>query len=1233
MKSMSVYASGRRGSEHADSSGILMGVNPPPLYEACLVGRWMEVLQICGAATATAVPATIADATSSTPSSSRRIVAIARGSSSAIAGGGHEDDHGAEFLTPIANEDADMSIHPAPTASTMECSSSEEGGTSPSSPDPPQQGDKNEEEEEEEDDMLLSSTAATTSPPSSSSSIIPCLQARYSDRRRNTPLHLACRRQPPPEVIRALLDHSPAEAVRRRTSDGQTPLHFAAYCGAGVDVVSMLVERMKMDAEQSVTLQQQQQQLLLSKEEEKDGTTNDREVSPIAPSSRQHPPPISMLQPATRVFDRRHRTPLHCALSGFRSPDRPLVIRKLLSADPSSSTLCDERGRTPLSLLFDDYAEEVMEALEEDVSSASVRFRTHQIGGELRECWRMLRVLLQAAYQGTVCEEEEEEDELVVTGIVERGDNTSNLNKLTVSPSVLLPPPPQDRTRLVSSSSSKSTRLRQKQQQQQQESVMAMYDRKHFSMVLAVAGVWECPAPLSRLVLKCLCPSHDDDTGSDADVGDTTVSGEWDHSIQDIMDTVAPSIVYIATDGASSSTKKARTGGGDKRKRELIRQPDEENMRLPLHIAVCARPQGREGYSARLKVWLSSAPEVLRVVGRGVGGGEQRRPSAGMSVMSGITAESLPTTSDDRGRSTSMVASKLRGGSRGGERVYNPRFGRSPSRDSVAAYSSYTSSVRGLGGSSVSSSKGGGGSGLFYRSVSNSSLTADMAREPFLQHTVVRDILILYPAAASIVDNVTGKLPIVLAIEHGKSWEMAVGPLLEAFPTHFGGGGDGGMAFPDDSPKAQAHRDALEAALFMALNSPESVVREESIHTAGKLAEWGGVYGLTGSLDGIISRLLDAMQQNNGHGDGRGGPMGISLPAPTSLEGIIVDPGSASRTWVGGDCLLSRSSYLSAVAEVVCHSRPGSVSDRVARMCLRVGREHIFCNDETIREAAARVIGNTLNAVGDADDASNIMREVVLNIMGSDEGSLCSAASTVWGGVGRARENVKAKHGKLLACSSILSTQWGSDLMSTPDICDAIIALIHACVKDKHNFIRSAAYHVIGPILGNSNFPDANGVSAATATLKELRNDVLKGTRLSEDSDVQLALAWGLTSASRMNPNIFLCKAGIPILDAALMVAMSSSFVRSPNVQKAFQVFLWVALQMGSHQRNNAIKKTMERIGGGHIDGDVGGNDLMSPGLEKYIALAEGENGRIMLKFVSQTLASIEDLDLDSDQG
>jgi hypothetical protein len=57
-------------------------------------------------------------------------------------------------------------------------------------------------------------------------------------------------------------------------------------------------------------------------------------------------------------------------------------VRKLLSVDPASATLADERGRTPLSLLFDDYAEEVMEALEEDVTREMARRRIEK-GGEL----------------------------------------------------------------------------------------------------------------------------------------------------------------------------------------------------------------------------------------------------------------------------------------------------------------------------------------------------------------------------------------------------------------------------------------------------------------------------------------------------------------------------------------------------------------------------------------------------------------------------------------------------------------------------------------------------------------------------------------------------------------------------------------------------------------------------------------------------------------------------------
>jgi hypothetical protein len=78
------------------------------------------------------------------------------------------------------------------------------------------------------------------------------------------------------------------------------------------------------------------------------------------------------------------------------------VVRKLLSADPVSSILGDERGRTPISLLFDDYAEEIMEALDDDITPIEARDRCTTPGAELNECWEMLGDLLRAAYLGGI---------------------------------------------------------------------------------------------------------------------------------------------------------------------------------------------------------------------------------------------------------------------------------------------------------------------------------------------------------------------------------------------------------------------------------------------------------------------------------------------------------------------------------------------------------------------------------------------------------------------------------------------------------------------------------------------------------------------------------------------------------------------------------------------------------------------------------------------------------------
>jgi hypothetical protein len=738
-------------------------------------------------------------------------------------------------------------------------------------------------------------------------------------------------------------------------------------------------------------------------------------------------------------------------------------VRKLLSVDPASAVLPDERGRTPLSLLFDDYAEEVMEALEEDVSRA-MAVRRIEKGGELYECWKMLRVLLQAAYLGNVSEEDEEEEDGNKPSL---GDVVSDVKLVGI---------PQDRPIQMHVTSA-------------EVNVMEVYDQKKFSMVHAAASVWECPPPLAKLVLKCLCGGDGYSTGNFMEVEENAENedepAEWDPNME-------------------RSTKTDNSNLYDP-----IRTPDEENMRLPLHIAVCACPQDRSG--AKIKHWLSSSEASSMTREMSV-----RRPSS----------QSLAGDLSSGMSATSSLATRQ--GIHRQQRVYNPRFGRSRSRDGMALFSTFPQQ------NSFGSSHGPDKNSL-ARSSSSASMMG--GEESFLQHTMVRDVLALYPAGASVVDSRTGKLPIVLAVENGKSWETAVGPLLEAYPKPFAGDGDGGMALPDDSPESVGHRKALQAALLQSLVGPESFVRDEAIRTAGKLAKWGGVWGMADGLDDVVSEWIKRAENCDQRGK------------PKSPEGIIVGPGASASV----DKVKIQTSLLRAVAEVLSNSRAGAVSDRIARQSLDIGREYLFSKDSNVREASARVLGAALDAAGDSDDASTVMREVVLNI-GNDESSVGSSLSV---GIGRDEDSI-VKHGKLLACTAIITVKHGSIIMSNQEISDAIIALIKRRAKDKNTVVRAAAYRAVGPVIGKSPSPTDPKVAMTTSTLalKELRSDILKGTRATEQVEVQLALARGLISvssmciffmvvqssrlfllflivnqASKIHSSVFLCKAGMPIMD------------------------------------------------------------------------------------------------------
>jgi len=57
---------------------------------------------------------------------------------------------------------------------------------------------------------------------------------------RRLPIHEACRRQPPVQIIQELLNIFP-ESAHEKTQFGELPIHLAAGCGAGNDILNLLI--------------------------------------------------------------------------------------------------------------------------------------------------------------------------------------------------------------------------------------------------------------------------------------------------------------------------------------------------------------------------------------------------------------------------------------------------------------------------------------------------------------------------------------------------------------------------------------------------------------------------------------------------------------------------------------------------------------------------------------------------------------------------------------------------------------------------------------------------------------------------------------------------------------------------------------------------------------------------------------------------------------------------------
>ena len=144
----------------------------------------------------------------------------------------------------------------------------------------------------------------------------------FIDAKGNTPIHIACRRDPPLSAINALLIlHAPS--VWRKTDDGCIPLHLACHCGCEVEVANRLLNVMKKTYDF---------------DDEKKKMTNSNGHHHHKGDTMEEDTYDDPLLPR----DNRGRTPLHLACSSSRDARRrPDLVRLLLlrSKHPKRATL------------------------------------------------------------------------------------------------------------------------------------------------------------------------------------------------------------------------------------------------------------------------------------------------------------------------------------------------------------------------------------------------------------------------------------------------------------------------------------------------------------------------------------------------------------------------------------------------------------------------------------------------------------------------------------------------------------------------------------------------------------------------------------------------------------------------------------------------------------------------------------------------------------------------------
>ena len=299
----------------------------------------------------------------------------------------------------------------------------------------------------------------------------------------------------------------------------------------------------------------------------------------------------------------------------------------------------------------------------------------------------------------------------------------------------------------------------------------------------------------------------------------------------------------------------------------------------------------------------------------------------------------------------------------------------------------------------------------------------------------------------------------------------------------------------------------------------------------------------------------------------------LLMPLSTRLDPLIKElvstslgNGAASSLDSTAGVVAIQTATLEALAIVLKYGGKKAKLPTSIPSALDAGKEMLFHEDDGVRTGAAKVIGAACELT-EIDEVN----EVAAALLAEDDTS------------------PEHKHGKASLVHYLLASCAGKSLL--PDIVGDMASFIKTSMSDDTSLVREAACTASGAVIGSVRGEDTNKY------ITLLKSSIIKNMDPKETIEILKSMAKGLAGSVQLNPDLFVNKNTLPLLDAALKCSMKGQ----QRVQLAFNDFLWLALDV-EH-------------------GESGIND--------YCNMAMFENSKQMKQLYTKLLTRIKSVDVD----